>query len=120
MRGEIISSEDAGLLLRKLADESIPVAALFFCPDGAHFKLRGLVSSVTPTGLVVSARHGEFTSLIAVPVPQPDEVGREFVLGDIRGLPEGLAQQHLAEQYGDTTLTILLPSGSRLLLSFKL
>jgi hypothetical protein len=119
MSGKIISSEDAGLLIRKLVDESIPVVALFFCPDGAHSKLRGLVSSVTETGFVVSALHGEFTSLIAVPVPQPDGAGCGFVFGDMRGLPDGFTKQHLTEQYGDTSLTILLPSGSRLTLSFK-
>ena len=119
MSGKIISPEDAGLLIRKLVDESIPVVALFFCPDGAHSKLRGLISSVTTTGFVVSARHGEFTSLIGVPVPQPDGASCEFVFGDLRGFPDGFTKQHLTEEYGDTTLTILLPSGSRLTLSFK-
>jgi hypothetical protein len=113
-----ISPEDAELLLRKLLQESIPVVALLFCPDGAHSKIRGLITSITATGFVISTQE-DFPSLIAVPVPQPDGTGCEFIFGDTHGLPNGLAKKYVTKEYGATTLTIVLPSGSRLILSFN-
>lgn len=95
------------------------MVALFFCPDRAHSKIRGLISSITTTGFVVSARQGEFESLIAVPVPQPAGTGCEFLFGDSCDLPDGIAKQFVKDHYGDTSLTILLPSGSRITLSFN-
>jgi len=117
MSKNIISSEDARLLIKKLMTESIPVLAFLISSEGPHIKLSGFVNGVSAReGLVVCGIQGKPTesSYLRVPLEQ----GCEFLFGDKREMEESV-REPLAAKYGDSVLMFRFPSGSVLGLFFN-
>jgi hypothetical protein len=116
MSKSVISWDEAGLLIKKLMTESIPVIAFLVTADGAHTTVRGFVDSVTlEVGLVVCTEQGKpgDSSCVKVPI-----VGGEFLFGDKREMTEDVREE-LAAKYGEAVLMLRLPSGSVLSLIFN-
>jgi len=116
MTENVISWDEAGLLINKLMKESIPVLAFLASADGAHSKLLGFVDSATlDTGLVISTKQGSpsTSSFLRVPVS-----GGEFLFGDKRELDESVREE-LSAKYGEAVLMLRLPSGSVFSLIFN-
>src|SRR5271165_4451853 len=109
MSKNVISWDDAGLLIKKLMVESIPVLAFLVTADGAHAKLSGFVDSVTvDVGLVVCTTQGKPSEGSSLRVPV---VRGEFLFGDKREMAEDVREE-LAAKYGEAVLMLCLPSGS--------
>jgi hypothetical protein len=124
MSTNIISLDDARLLLHKLKSESIPVVAFFAAVDGSTVVLPGFVSGITSEdGLVISSVRELplplSASILTVKLPG-DPQGSEcsFMYGDKREVEDERRREELAGKYGDSGLAILLPSGARLNLLF--
>ena len=116
MSKNIISWDEAGLLIKKLMTESIPVLAFLVSSDGSQTKLHGFVSSVTAeVGLVVCAEQGKPGTSSSVRVPI---VGAEFLFGDKREMAEDVREE-LAAKYGEAILMLRLPAGSVFSLIFN-
>lgn len=117
MKNEI-SLNEAGLLINKLMQESIPVIA-YFVRDGVQVKLRGFVNSVTSdVGLVVVERQGSIpVGYLTVPIGTPVGNGCVFAYGDKRELPEQTSDE-LAEKLGEAVLIICPSNGGQLRLFF--
>ncbi len=117
MKNEI-SVNEAGLLVDKLMQESIPVIA-YFVRDGIQVKMRGFVDTATSdVGLVIVAKQGSLpTGYLTVPTGTPVGSGCTFAYGDKRELPEQ-TRDELAERLGDAVLIINPPSGGQLRLFF--
>jgi hypothetical protein len=116
MSKNVISWDDAGLLIKKLMVESIPVLAFLVTADGAHAKLYGFVDSVTvDVGLVVCPTPGKPSEGSSLRVPV---VGGEFLFGDKREMAEDVREE-LAAKYGEAILMLRLPSGSVFSLIFN-
>jgi hypothetical protein len=118
MSKNIISWDEAGLLINMLITESIPVLAFLVTADGAHCKFRGFVASATlDVGLVVCAEQGSPDTSASLRVPI---VGGEFLFGDKREMdePENVREE-LAARYGEAVLMLSLPSGSIFSLMFN-
>jgi hypothetical protein len=117
MSKNVISRDEAGLLIKKLMTESIPVIAFLVTAEGAHSRLRGFVDSVTlDVGLVVCTEQGSPSKGSAIRVPI---AGGEFLFGDKRETAEDVREE-LAEKYGEAVLMLQLPSGSFFSLIFNL
>src|SRR5580704_9968376 len=117
MSKNVISWDEADLLINKLINESIPVVAFFVAADGAHTTLRGFVDSATAeAGLVVCSTQGNPSagSRLRVPITE----GGEFAFGDKREMPKA-SREELAAQYGEAMLVLYLPSGSVFSLIFN-
>lgn len=96
-----ISPDEAGLLIHKLMQKSIPVVA-YYIRNGVQAKVRGFVDSVTDeVGLVVVAKQDSVpVGYLAVPIGVP--VGHEcrFRYGEKRELPKE-TRDELADKLGE-------------------
>jgi len=109
-----ISLDEAGRLLYKLMTESIPVLAFFVSESGADTHLYGFVDSITDElGLVISSTQGapSISSTLGVPMGNPVGTGCRFSLGSA-------TNEDLALKFGNTALSVRLPSGAHLTLFF--
>lgn len=116
MSKNVIAWDDAGLLIKKLIAESIPVIAFLVTADGAHVKLSGFVDSATSDlGLVVCTTKGKPSEGSSLRIPVD---GGEFLFGDKREMAEDV-REDLAAKYGEAVLMLRLPSGSVFSLIFN-
>ncbi len=119
MSRNVISWDEAALLIKKLMAESIPVIAFFVSADGSHTKLLGFVDSATfDDGLVICGTQGKPTKSSYIRVPLAD--GCECLFGDKREMAEEEGREELAAKYGEAVLMLRLPTDSTLSLFFNL
>lgn len=117
MSRNAISLQDASSLLSKLTAESIPVVAMLVEKDGTTVRVSGFVRELSGEKelTVVSSREEKKQSFLRV-VLSPACL---FEYGDKREIPE-TRREFLSQEYGDTALSIFLPTGGVFFLFFNL
>jgi hypothetical protein len=111
-----ISSTEFFRCMNQIKADSIPVMVFFSSSDGIGSKLYGFLDSVTnDLGLVFSTEKGtpSVCSTIVVPILRDCRFFREIAAD----LPE-TEREDFSFKYGDTVLSMVLPSGSRLMVFF--
>jgi hypothetical protein len=116
MSKNIISPEDAGNLLSKLMSESIPVVAYFVAADGSDCQMHGFVAGISKEGLLIRESKEDTSSFLTVSLATPPSTCL------YRETRENLEEdrERLKLEYGESALSLLFPSGARVMLFFTL
>jgi hypothetical protein len=104
---QFIEAGEAGLLLKKLLDEKLPVRAFMMAERHTWCTLKGYVDSFTSKGLVVAEvpRNPSGGNNLCFNMGDPCGSECSYQFADERVVPEGL-REFAAQQYGNTMLLI--------------
>jgi hypothetical protein len=116
MSNNLISPEDALNLLNKLIAESIVVVAYFVAPDKSDCRLRGFVLGSGDGAVFIGSEAKEPDSFLTV------SFAARFscLYRETREISDGEYRERLNMDHGESALSFVFESGSRLSLFFTL